>query len=154
MVTKVGKQLTEMRNKIEFLESAKRHLEMLYAEQWGLDINLLYSFATRYVEKCCVISVISGSKLIIECIGRSLSSRFKPAATYMWYDQGKWVTCRQYLFLSFQYNLLSHIKSYILIHTPLQSDIWFERYEQFFEFQNNVKHRTMSSVLAYNSNQY
>ena len=69
----------------------------------------------------------------------------------MWHDQGKWVTCRQYSILSFQYNLLAHIKSYILIHTLLQSDIWFNRYEQFFEFQNIVKHRNMSSVLAYNS---
>ena len=51
----------------------------------------------------------------------------------------------------FQYNLLAHIKFYILIHTPLQSDIWFKRYEQFFVFQNNVKHGNMSSVLAYNS---
>ncbi len=47
MLAKVGKQLKEMAAKIEFLESAKRHLEMLYAEQWGLDFNLLYSFATR-----------------------------------------------------------------------------------------------------------
>ena len=70
---------------------------------------------------------------------------------HLWRDQGKWVTCRQYSILSFQYNLPAHIKSYILIHTPLQSDIWFKRYEQFFEFQNNVKHRNMSSVLAYNS---
>ncbi|XP_072042555.1 uncharacterized protein [Amphiura filiformis] len=46
MLAKVGKQRTEMTTKIEFLESAKRHLEMLYAEQWGLDLNLLYSFAT------------------------------------------------------------------------------------------------------------
>ena len=69
----------------------------------------------------------------------------------MWHDQGKWVTCRQYSILSFQYNLLAHIKSYILIHTLLQSDIWFNRYEQFFKFQNIVKHRNMSSVLAYNS---
>ena len=69
----------------------------------------------------------------------------------MWHDQGKWVTCRQYSILSSQYNLLANIKSYIWIHTPLQSDIWFKRYEQFFEFQNNVKHRNMSSVQAYNS---
>ena len=73
------------------------------------------------------------------------------AKLHMWHDQGKWVTCRQYSILSFQYNLLAHIKSYILIHTPLQSDIWSKRYEQFFEFQNNVKQRNMSSVLAYNS---
>ena len=71
----------------------------------------------------------------------------------MWHDQGKWVTCRQYPNLSFQYNLFAPIKSYILIHTPLQSDIWCKRYEQFLEFQNNVTHRNMSSVLssAYNS---
>ncbi|XP_077992476.1 kinase non-catalytic C-lobe domain-containing protein 1-like isoform X1 [Glandiceps talaboti] len=46
MASKVGKQIAEMNKKIDFLESAKRHLEMLYAEQWGLDHGLLYSFAS------------------------------------------------------------------------------------------------------------
>nr|XP_006817828.1 PREDICTED: uncharacterized protein LOC100378671 [Saccoglossus kowalevskii] len=46
MVGKVGKQISEMNKKIDFLDSAKRHLEMLYAEQWGLDHVLLHSFAT------------------------------------------------------------------------------------------------------------
>ncbi|XP_071948601.1 uncharacterized protein [Antedon mediterranea] len=46
MVIRVGKEIDEMTNKIEFLESAKRHLEMLYSEQWGLDHSLLYTFAT------------------------------------------------------------------------------------------------------------
>ena len=69
----------------------------------------------------------------------------------MWHDQGKWVTCRGFSILSFQYNLLAHIKSYMLIHTPLQSGIWFKRYEQFFEFRNNVKHRNISSFLVCNS---
>ena len=59
---------------------------------------------------------------------------------HMWHDQGKWVTCRQCSILSFQYNLLVHLRSYILIQTPLQSEIWFQRYEQIFEFLNNVKH--------------
>ena len=29
---------------------------------------------------------------------------------------------------------------YILIQTPLQTEIWFQRYEQIVEFLNNVKH--------------
>ena len=36
-------------------------------------------------------------------------------------------------------------------HYNLTSGSWFKRYEQFFEFQNIVKDRNMSSVLAYNS---
>ncbi|XP_041477045.1 uncharacterized protein LOC121425125 [Lytechinus variegatus] len=46
IASKVKQELAETNQKIEFLESAKRHLEMLYAEQWGLDFALLYSFAT------------------------------------------------------------------------------------------------------------
>ncbi|XP_071508607.1 uncharacterized protein [Diadema antillarum] len=46
MVSKVGQDLAETTQKIEFLESAKRHLEMLFAEQWGLEFSLLYSLAT------------------------------------------------------------------------------------------------------------
>ena len=72
-------------------------------------------------------------------------------AFQMWYDQGKWVTCRQCSILSFQYNLLVHLKSYIFIQTPLQSEIWFRRYEQIFKFLNNVKHKNLSPHLAYNS---
>ena len=69
----------------------------------------------------------------------------------MWHDQGKWVTCRQCSILSFQYNLLVHLKSYMLIQTPLKSEIWFQRSEQIFEFLNNVKHRNLSPLVAYNS---
>ncbi|XP_022080573.1 uncharacterized protein LOC110973789 isoform X2 [Acanthaster planci] len=46
MASKVGKQLLEMTKRIEFLESSRRHLEMLYAEQWGLELCYLYSLAT------------------------------------------------------------------------------------------------------------
>ncbi|XP_035671726.1 kinase non-catalytic C-lobe domain-containing protein 1-like isoform X2 [Branchiostoma floridae] len=46
MASKLNKQIMEMSERLEFLESAKKHLEMLYAEQWGLDHSLLYSFAT------------------------------------------------------------------------------------------------------------
>ncbi|XP_038045530.1 uncharacterized protein LOC119720079 [Patiria miniata] len=46
MVTKVGKQALEMTKRIEFLESSRKHLEMLYAEQWGLELCFLYSLAT------------------------------------------------------------------------------------------------------------
>ncbi|XP_033632946.1 uncharacterized protein LOC117294583 [Asterias rubens] len=48
MVSKVGKQILEMSKRVEFLESAKRHLEMLYAEQWGLDLSYLFSLASSY----------------------------------------------------------------------------------------------------------
>ncbi|XP_070541592.1 uncharacterized protein [Ptychodera flava] len=46
VIPKVSKQIEEMAKKVHFLESAKRHLEMLYAEQWGLDHKLLYSLAS------------------------------------------------------------------------------------------------------------
>ena len=69
----------------------------------------------------------------------------------MWHDQVKWFTCRKYSILSFQYDLLVHFKSYILIQTTLQYNIRFKRYDQFFEFLNNVKHRSLSPLLAYNS---
>ena len=71
--------------------------------------------------------------------------------SYMWHDQEKWVACRKYSIFSFQYDLLVHFKYYILIQTPLQSNIRFKRYDQFFEFLNYVKHRNFSPLLAYNS---
>ncbi|KAJ8025439.1 Kinase non-catalytic C-lobe domain-containing protein 1 [Holothuria leucospilota] len=46
MLTKVGHQLEEMETKLSFLDSVRCHLELTYAEQWGLEHNLLYSFAT------------------------------------------------------------------------------------------------------------
>ena len=47
---------------------------------------------------------------------------------YMWHDQGEWVTCRQYSILKSQYNLQSlvHLKCYILIQIPSQSNIWLQ----------------------------
>ena len=69
----------------------------------------------------------------------------------MWYDQGEWITCRQFSILIFQYKSLVHLKCYILIQIPSQSDMWFLRYEQFFNFRNNVKHKNSSPLLACNS---
>ena len=46
---------------------------------------------------------------------------------------------------------LVHLKCYILIPTSSQSDIWLQRYEHFFEFKNNVKHKNLSPLLACNS---
>ena len=66
----------------------------------------------------------------------------------MWHDQGEWVTCRQYSILIFQFKSLIHLKCYMLIQTPSQSDIWLQRYEQFLKFKNNVKHKNLSSLLA------
>ena len=70
---------------------------------------------------------------------------------YMWHDQGEWFTCRQFSILIFQYETLVHLKCYILIQTPSQSDIWFQRYEQFFNFKINVKHKNLSPLSGCNS---
>ena len=51
----------------------------------------------------------------------------------------------------FQYKSLVHLKCYILIQIPSQSDIWFRRYEQFLNFKNSVKHKNLSPLLACNS---
>ena len=71
--------------------------------------------------------------------------------TNMWHDQVEWVTCRQYSILSFQYKSPFHLTCYILTQTPSQSDIWLQRYEQFFKFKNNVKYMNISPLLACNS---
>ena len=52
--------------------------------------------------------------------------------SYMWHDQGKWVTCRQFSIFTFQYKSLVHLKCYILIQTASQLDIWLQRYDRFF----------------------
>ena len=46
---------------------------------------------------------------------------------------------------------LVHLKCYILIQTPSQSDIWLQRYKQFFKLKNNVKHKNLTPLLACNS---
>ena len=68
--------------------------------------------------------------------------------TKLWHDQEEWVTCQQYSILIFQYKSLVHLKCYILFQTPSQSDIWLQRYEQFFTFKNNVKHKNLSPLLG------
>ena len=73
------------------------------------------------------------------------------AHAHMWQDQGEWVTCRQYSISIFQFKLLVHLKCYILIQTPPQSDIWLQRYEQFFKLKNNIKCKNLSSLLSCNS---
>ena len=37
-------------------------------------------------------------------------------------------------------NKKAHFKCYMLVHTPSQSDIWLQRYEQLSEAENNIKH--------------
>ena len=48
-------------------------------------------------------------------------------------SQGEWVTNQQHSSLIFRYKLLVHLNYYILIQTSSQSDIWLQRYGQFFE---------------------
>ena len=68
---------------------------------------------------------------------------------YMWNDQFKgneshvgniqfWVSN----------NLLVHLKSYILIQTPLRSNIWFHRYERFWISFKQCK--TLEFVTSFN----
>ena len=67
---------------------------------------------------------------------------------HLWHDQGEWVTCRQNSVLTFQYKWLVHSKNSILIQTPSKSDIWLQRYEQFFNSKNNVIHKNLPPFLA------
>ena len=69
----------------------------------------------------------------------------------MLHDQGEWVTCWQYSILIFLYKSLVQWKCYILIQIQSKLDIWLQRYEQFFEVQNNTKHKNLSPLLACNS---
>ena len=48
----------------------------------------------------------------------------------------------------FQYKSLVHLKCYILTKIASQLDIWLQRYEQFFIFKNNVKHKNLSPFLT------
>ena len=70
---------------------------------------------------------------------------------HLWHNQGVWVTCRQFSILIFQYKSIVHFEYYIWIQILSQSDIWFRRYEQFFNFKNNVKHKNLSLLSACNS---
>ena len=70
---------------------------------------------------------------------------------HLWHDQWEWVTCRQFSILIFQCKSFVHLKHYIFIQLPSQSDIWFWRYEQFFNFKNNVKDKNLLPLLACNS---
>ena len=74
-----------------------------------------------------------------------------PFCTKMWHNQEKWATCRQYSILIFQYKSLVQLKCYILIQTPSKLVMWLQRYEKFFVAQNNVKHKSLSPLLACNS---
>ena len=69
----------------------------------------------------------------------------------MRHDQGEWVTSQQFSILIFQYKSHVHLKCHIFIQIPSQSNIWFQRYEQFFNFKNNVRHKNLSPLLACNS---
>ncbi|CAH1783767.1 unnamed protein product [Owenia fusiformis] len=51
MVSKVSKQIQEMNEKLKYLYAAKRHIQMLQAEHWGLELDLLYSLAKGASQK-------------------------------------------------------------------------------------------------------
>ena len=93
-----------------------------------------------YTESVCYLHVFAVQKCSIGICHFNMA--------YMWHDQGEWVTCRQFQILIFQYKSLVHLKCYIFILISLQFDIWFWRYEQFFNFKNNVKHKKSSPLLA------
>ena len=58
----------------------------------------------------------------------------------MWHNQGEWVTWRQYSILIFPYKSLVHLKCYVLIQTPSQSDIWLWRIyiNNYLKIKNNI----------------
>ena len=51
----------------------------------------------------------------------------------------------------FSIQITCPFKCYILIQSSSQSDIWLQRYEQFFKFKNNVKHKNLSPLSGCNS---
>ena len=119
-------------NQISYTWSCIMHKHKLVINWFFLKINLI-SISANSCHK----------KQLIESLNRT--------CWYMWQDQGEWVTCRQYSILIFQFKSLVCLKCYILIQIPSQSDIWLQRYEQFFKFKNNIKHKKLSSLLACNS---
>ncbi|CAN0011599.1 unnamed protein product [Lampetra planeri] len=44
VLSKLKEQVKEMREKIEFLQTTKRYIELLFADEWGLEISLLRAF--------------------------------------------------------------------------------------------------------------
>ncbi|KAK5853573.1 hypothetical protein PBY51_014715 [Eleginops maclovinus] len=46
MLSKLKSQLEELRSKVVFLDSVKKHLEILSVDQWGLEVSLLPSLAS------------------------------------------------------------------------------------------------------------
>ena len=62
-----------------------------------------------------------------------------PLTTWTYVTRSReWVTCRQFSILIFQYISFVHLKCYISIQTPSQSDIWLQRFEHSLKFKNNV----------------
>ncbi|KAI1894573.1 hypothetical protein AGOR_G00117170 [Albula goreensis] len=45
MLSKIKVQLEEMKSKVDFLDSVRKYLEVLFMEQWGLDMPLIPSLA-------------------------------------------------------------------------------------------------------------
>ncbi len=67
---------------------------------------------------------------------------------HMWGNQAKWVwTCRYHIF-SFLVGLILHLKSYILLKTPLKSDIPFQSYDPLKACQNNRKQKHLFPLFG------
>ena len=62
--------------------------------------------------------------------------------------QGKWVTCRKILILSFISHVLTNSKCFILMQTPWKLHIWLQSYEEFVDAKNNIKQKNLNTVLA------
>ena len=122
-----------------FINSSCAWLIMICHDKTLFLIININSVGPHFYKDICFTSIVTTSKEMISYYDN------------MWHDQGEWVTCRQYSILIFQYKSPVHLKCYMLIQTPSQSDIWLQRYEQFFKFKNNVKHKIFSPLLACNS---
>ena len=70
------------------------------------------------------------------------------AASHMWHDQGKWVTCRKISILSLISHLLTTSKCFILMQIPWKLHIWLQSYKEFVDAKNNIKQTKLNAVFA------
>ena len=66
----------------------------------------------------------------------------KKCRPYLWHDQEKWVTCQRFSILSFLTHPLVSWKCYVLVQTPLESDI-----ELWAIYQDCKQYKTKESEL-------
>ncbi len=64
-------------------------------------------------------------------------------------DQAKWVLCRALSNFSFVTHLWKHSKSFVLLKTPSESNLYFQRYKQFCPAENNKIQTEFHTIIGY-----